>query len=60
MPLSSLLQVVNSLSQTCYNNWEQAVRTQLVDGLLADLQKTFLQTRNNLCVFTRVRQQLHP
>jgi hypothetical protein len=35
--LSSLLQVVNSLFQTCYNNWEQAVRTQLVDGLLADL-----------------------
>jgi hypothetical protein len=30
---SSLLQVVNSLFQTCYNNWEQAVRTQLVDSL---------------------------
>jgi predicted RNA-binding protein with PIN domain len=30
---SSLLQVVNSLFQTCYNNWEQAVRTQLVDNL---------------------------
>jgi hypothetical protein len=28
-----LLQVVNSLFQTCYNNWEQAVRTQLVDAL---------------------------
>jgi hypothetical protein len=28
---SSLLQLVNSLFQTCYNNWEQAVRTQLVD-----------------------------
>ena len=27
---SSLLQVVNSLFQTCYNNLEQAVRTQLV------------------------------
>ena len=27
------LQVVNSLIQTCYNNWEQAVRTQLVDSL---------------------------
>jgi hypothetical protein len=25
---SSLLQVVNSLFQTCYNNWEQAVQTQ--------------------------------
>jgi hypothetical protein len=24
---SSLLQVVNSLFQTCHNNWEQAVRT---------------------------------
>ena len=34
---SSLLQVVNSFFQTCYNNWEQAVRTQLVDDLLADL-----------------------
>ena len=29
---SSLLQVVNSLFQTCYNNREQAVRTQLVDS----------------------------
>jgi hypothetical protein len=28
-----LLQVVNSLFQTCYNNWEQAMRTQLVDAL---------------------------
>jgi hypothetical protein len=27
------LQVVNSLIQTCSNNWEQAVRTQLVDSL---------------------------
>jgi hypothetical protein len=26
-------QVVNSLFQTSYNNWEQAVRTQLVDSL---------------------------
>ena len=34
---SSLLQVVNSLIQTCYNNWEQAVRRQLVDNLFADL-----------------------
>jgi hypothetical protein len=32
-----LLQVVNSLFQTCYNNWEQAVRTQLVDSLWTDL-----------------------
>jgi hypothetical protein len=31
------LQVVNSLFQTCYNNWEQAVRTQLVDSLWTDL-----------------------
>ena len=30
---SSLLQVVNSLFQTCYNNLEQAVRRQLVDSL---------------------------
>jgi hypothetical protein len=29
----SLLQVVNSLFQTRYNNWEQAVRRQLVDSL---------------------------
>ena len=28
-----VLQVVNSLFQTCYNNWEQVVRTQLVDNL---------------------------
>jgi hypothetical protein len=28
--------VVNSLFQTCYNNWEQAVRTQLVDSLWTD------------------------
>jgi hypothetical protein len=34
---SSLLQVVNSLFQTCPNNWEQAVRTQLVDSLWTDL-----------------------
>jgi hypothetical protein len=27
---SSLLHVGNNLFQTCYNNWEQAVRTQLV------------------------------
>ena len=31
---SSLLQVVNSLFQSCYNNWEQAVRTHPVDKLL--------------------------
>jgi hypothetical protein len=30
---ASLLQVVNSLFQTCYNNWEQAVRTQLLDSM---------------------------
>jgi hypothetical protein len=30
---SSLLQVVNSLLQTFYNNLEQAVRTQFVDSL---------------------------
>jgi hypothetical protein len=30
---SSLLQVIDSLLQTCYNNWEQAVRTHLVDKL---------------------------
>ena len=30
---SSLLQVINSLTQTCYNNWEQAVRRQFVDSL---------------------------
>jgi hypothetical protein len=30
---STLLEVVNSLFQACYNNWEQAVRTQLVDSL---------------------------
>ena len=29
----SLLQVVNSLFQTCYKNWEQAVRTQHVDKI---------------------------
>jgi hypothetical protein len=29
----SCYKVVNSLFQTCYNNWEQAVRTQLVDSL---------------------------
>jgi sarcosine oxidase gamma subunit len=28
-----LLQVINSLTQTCYNNWEQAVRRQFVDSL---------------------------
>jgi hypothetical protein len=36
---SSLLQVVNSLFQTCSSNWEQAVRTQLVDSLWTDLQQ---------------------
>jgi hypothetical protein len=34
---SSLLQGVNSLFRTCYSNWEQAVRTQLVDNLWTDL-----------------------
>jgi hypothetical protein len=42
---SSLLQVVNSLFQTCYNNWEQAVRRpdlltaceQICNNLFADL-----------------------
>jgi hypothetical protein len=33
---SILLQVVNSLFQTWYNKWEQAVRTQLVDSLWTD------------------------
>jgi hypothetical protein len=49
---SSLLQVVNSLFQTCYNNWEQAVRTcwQPVNRFVT----TYLQTCNNLCVFTCV------
>ena len=36
---SSLLQVVNSLFQTCYNNWEQTVRRQLVESLGTDLQQ---------------------
>ena len=27
------VQVINSLFQTCYNNWEQAIRTQLIDSL---------------------------
>jgi hypothetical protein len=31
--LTCYLHVVNSLFQGCYNNWEQVVRTQLVDGL---------------------------
>jgi hypothetical protein len=35
--LSSLLEVVNNLFQTCYNNWEQAVRTQPVDSLWTHL-----------------------
>jgi hypothetical protein len=30
-------QPCNSLFQTCYNNWEQAVRTQLDDSLYTDL-----------------------
>jgi hypothetical protein len=56
---TSLLQVVDSLCQTCYNNWEQAVRSwvganttcrQLVNRFVT----TCLQTCNNLCVFTRV------
>jgi hypothetical protein len=47
-----LLQVVNSLFQTCYNNWEQAVRAQLVDK--NRFVTTCLLTCNNLCVFTCV------
>jgi hypothetical protein len=55
---SSLLQVVNSLFQTCYNNWEQTVRTQIVDSLWTDLYNNFLQTCNNLMyVFTYVGQR---
>jgi hypothetical protein len=38
-----------SLFQTCYNNWEQAVRTQLVDGFLANL----LQDVRFFCVYKR-------
>jgi hypothetical protein len=49
---SSLFQIVNSLFQSCYNNWEQVVRTQLVDNLWTDILTTCLQTCNNLCVFT--------
>jgi hypothetical protein len=30
--LTCYLHVVNSLFQGCYNNWEQVVRTQLVDN----------------------------
>jgi hypothetical protein len=56
---SSLLQTVNSLFQTCYNNWEQAVRTQLVvDNLWTDLWTTYLQTCNNLCVLVDVDMHL--
>jgi hypothetical protein len=45
--LSSLLPIcVNSLFQTCYNNWEQTMRTQLVDS--------FVTT----CVFTCVPKTL--
>jgi hypothetical protein len=55
---SSLLQVVNSLFQTCYNNWEQAARTQLVDSLWTDfvaflrvycLRTIISQLGNNMC-----------
>jgi hypothetical protein len=43
------------LVTSCYNNWEQAVRTQLVDSLHVNrFVTTCLQTRNNLCVFTCV------
>ena len=48
---SSLLQVANSLFQTCYNNWEQAVRRgyrRLVNRFVT----ICLQTCKNLCVFT--------
>jgi hypothetical protein len=31
------VQVVSSLFQTCYNNWEEAVWTQLVNSLWTDL-----------------------
>jgi hypothetical protein len=48
---SSLFQIVNSLFQTCYNNWEQAVRTQLVDSLRTQLVTTCLQTCYQLVRF---------
>ena len=54
MPPSSLLQVVNSLFQTCCNNMgtssANTTRWQLVNRFVT----TCLQTCNNLCVFTRV------
>ena len=52
--LVSLLQVVNSLFQTCYNNWEQAVRTQLVNRFVT----TCFQTCNNLCVFSTCARRI--
>jgi hypothetical protein len=55
-----LLQIVNSLFQTCYNTWEQAVRRQLVDGLLTNLLQDvrFLRvyyTRKNAQVVTSLQ-----
>jgi hypothetical protein len=50
---SSSLQVVNSLCQTCYNNWEQAVRTQLVDSLWTDLWQLVCRPVTT-CAFLRM------
>ena len=57
---SSLLQVVNSLLQTCYNNWNKQCEYNLSRQLVNRFVTTCLQTCNNLCVFTRVYIQLQP
>jgi hypothetical protein len=54
---STLLQVVNSLFQTCYNSWEQAVRTQFattceVVNRFVTYNMLTLQTYTKLWVFT--------
>jgi hypothetical protein len=52
--INKLVTTVNSLLQTCDNLW-QAVRTQLVDGLLSDL----LQDVRFLCVYNYHTQFIH-
>jgi hypothetical protein len=54
---SSLLQVVNSLFQTCYSNWEQAVRTHNLSTACGQICNLFaaLYTRADLSKNYRYR-----
>ena len=55
---SSLLQVVNSLFQTCYNKLGTSSASTTCRQLVNRRVTTCLQTCYNLCVFTCVRAEV--